>query len=139
MPTPAQIDAFLARPLIGRLATVSLSDGQPHVVPVWYLWEEGAAWISSYESTRKIARLRENPKCALVVDVETAVEGVSAVILEGIAELVTQPRDEVRERIERVYIRYMGAQGVLEADPQEWLNSPENLLIKLQPQRIKSW
>jgi PPOX class probable F420-dependent enzyme len=138
MPTPAQIDSFLARPLLGRFATVS-PNGQPHVVPVWYMWEEGAAWISSYESTRKIERLRNNPKCALVVDAEEAIEGVSAVILEGAAELVSGPREEVKARIERIYTRYLGPQGVLEADPQEWLNSPENLLIKLPPQRIKSW
>jgi nitroimidazol reductase NimA-like FMN-containing flavoprotein (pyridoxamine 5'-phosphate oxidase superfamily) len=138
MPTPAQIDAFLARPLLGRFATAS-ANGQPHVVPVWYIWEEGAAWISSYESTRKIERLRKNPQCALVVDVEDAVEGVSAVMLEGVAELAAWPRDKVKARIERIYIRYLGPQGVREADPQEWLNSPENLLIKLLPQRIKSW
>ena len=67
--TQAQIDAFLATPsLLGRLATVS-PQGIPHVVPVWFLWEDDAVWVSSYRSTRKIGDLERNPKCAIVIDV----------------------------------------------------------------------
>ena len=85
MPTPEitpQAEEFLTRKLLGRLATAS-PDGQPHVVPVWFLWEDGAAWISSYRSTRKVIDLERNPKCALVVDVEYPVGGLTAVMLEG--------------------------------------------------------
>lgn len=133
-----QAEDFLAQRLLGRLATVS-KDGQPHVVPVWFLWEGGAAWISSYRSTRKVIDLELNPKCALVVDVEDAAGGLTAVTLEGRAELVSAPADAVKQRIGRIYTKYLGADGVLEKDPQEWLNSPENVLIKLTPTRVKTW
>lgn len=133
-----QAEEFLARPILGRLATAS-REGQPHVVPVWFLWEEDAVWISSYRSTRKVIDLERNPKCAIVVDVEEAIGGLSAVTLEGRAELVNTPVDKVKKRIEHIYIKYLGEDGVLEKDPQEWLNSPENVLIKLTPTRIKTW
>jgi PPOX class probable F420-dependent enzyme len=133
-----QAEEFLARPILGRLATAS-KDGQPHVVPVWFLWEEGIIWISSYRSTRKVIDLERNPKCALVVDVEETAGGLTAVTLEGRAELVSTPVSEVKQRIELIYIKYLGEEGVLEKDPQEWLNSPENVLIKLTPTRIKTW
>lgn len=133
-----QAEEFLARQILGRLATAS-REGQPHVVPVWFLWEDGAAWISSYRSTRKVIDLERNPKCALVVDVEDAAGGLTAVTLEGLAELVSTPIDEVKKRIERIYTKYLGEDGVLEKDPQEWLNSPENVLIKLTPTRVKFW
>ena len=141
MPTPEitpQAEEFLTRRLLGRLATAS-PDGQPHVVPVWFLWEDGAAWISSYRSTRKVIDLERNPKCALVVDVEQADGGLTAVMLEGRAELVNTPHEAVKQRIERVYTKYLGAEGILEKDPQEWLNSPENVLVKLTPARVKAW
>ncbi len=141
MPTPEitpQAEEFLTRRLLGRLATAS-PDGQPHVVPVWFLWEDGAAWISSYRSTRKVIDLERNPKCALVVDVEQADGGLTAVMLEGRAELVNTPQEAVKQRIERVYTKYLGAEGILEKDPQEWLNSPENVLVKLTPARVKAW
>jgi PPOX class probable F420-dependent enzyme len=141
MPSPEitpQAEEFLTRHLLGRLATAS-PDGQPHVVPVWFLWEDGAAWISSYRSTRKVIDLERNPKCALVVDVDEAKGGLTAVMLEGRAQLVSTPLEAVKERIERIYTKYLGHEGVLEKDPQEWLNSPENVLVKLTPTRVKAW
>jgi PPOX class probable F420-dependent enzyme len=133
-----KIEALLARPILARLATTSPS-GQPHVVPVWFLWEEGAAWISSYQSTRKVKDLERNPKCALVVDLPKATDGITAVLLEGEVELLAGSRPEVRLRIERLYLKYLGPKGILKKEPQEWLNSPENLLIKLTPKKIASW
>lgn len=133
-----QAEEFLTRNLLGRLATAS-TDGQPHIVPVWFLWEDGAAWISSYRSTRKVIDLERNPKCALVVDVEDSAGGLTAVMLEGRAELVSTPPAMVKGRIEEIYTKYLGPEGVLEKDPQEWLNSTENVLVKLTPTRVKAW
>jgi len=133
-----KIEALLARPILAHLATASPS-GQPHVVPVWFLREQGAAWISSYQSTRKVKDLELNPRCALVVDLPKARDGITAVLLEGQVELLAGSKPEVRLRIERLYLKYLGAKGILKAEPQEWLNSPENLLIKLSPKKIVSW
>ena len=129
---------FLARPLLGRLATAS-PDGQPHVVPVWFLYAEDAIWISSFQSTRKIIDLEGNPKCALVVDIEQRQGAISAVTIEGQAELIRTPFQEVRQRAQRIYAKYLGAEGVLAAEPQSWLDSPENLLIKITFTRVKTW
>ena len=64
---------------------------------------------------------------------------ITDVLLEGEAELLTGSRPEVRARIERLYLKYLGPNGILNKEPQEWLNSPENLLVKLTPKRILSW
>jgi len=133
-----QTAEFLTKRLIGRLATAS-PDGQPHVVPVWFLWEADAIWISSYRSTRKVMDLGKNHKCALVIDVESAQDGLTAVMIEGVSEIVTKPIDETKQIIERIYTKYLGSEGILEKDPQIWLNSPENILIKVKPTRIKTW
>jgi nitroimidazol reductase NimA-like FMN-containing flavoprotein (pyridoxamine 5'-phosphate oxidase superfamily) len=134
-----KIDAFLAAPLLARFATASPETLQPHVVPVWYEWDGETLWISSYESTRKIGELRANPKCAVVMDVAESVDGVSAVVFEGQVELITEPREFVRDMALRIYTRYMGPEGVLAPDPQEWANSPENLIIKVTPEFVKVW
>ncbi|MEJ5312014.1 MAG: pyridoxamine 5'-phosphate oxidase family protein [Anaerolineae bacterium] len=135
----SKIDTFLAAPLLARFATASPETLQPHVVPVWYEWDGETLWISSYESTRKIGELRANPRCAVVVDVAESVDGVSAVVLEGQAELITEPREFVRDMALRIYTRYMGPEGVLAPEPQEWANSPENLIIKVTPEFVKVW
>lgn len=133
-----QAHAFLNLKLIGRLATAS-PEGQPHVVPVWFLWQDGAAWISSYRSTRKIYDIRQNPKCALVVDIENNLGGLTAVVMEGFSEIIEKPEDFVRSRILEVYVKYLGEEGVNEKDPQTWLNSAENVLVRLTPTKIKAW
>lgn len=135
----AKIDSFLAAPLLARFASASLETLQPHVVPVWYDWDGEVMWISSYESTRKIGELRGNPKCAVVIDVAESVDEVSAVLFEGDVELITAPREFVRDMSLRIYARYMGPEGVLAPDPQEWANSPENLIIKVTPRFVKIW
>ncbi len=135
----AKMDAFLTAPLLARIATASPETLQPHVVPVWYEWDGATLWISSYESTRKIGELRDNPKCAVVMDVAESVDGVSAVVFEGQAELITEPREFVRDMALRIYTRYMGPEGVLAPDPQEWANSAENLIIKVTPEFVKVW
>jgi hypothetical protein len=61
------------------------------------------------------------------------------VLLEGAVELVAEPRLRVSEIASRIYIRYLGVEGVKEPEPQSWLNDSENLLIKLTPEKIISW
>ncbi len=138
-PRAAKLEAFLSEPLLARIATASAHDLQPHVVPVWFLWDGTSVWISSYSSTRKIRELQCNPRCSIVVDTTDPVGGLSAVLFEGRAELVTEPRELVREMVTRVYAKYLGPEGVLAAEPQEWIYSPENLLIKLTPEKTVTW
>lgn len=138
-PAQEQINSFLATPgLLGRLATVS-ADGMPHVVPVWYLWEEGCIWVHSFASTRKVKHLRKRPACALVVDVADKIEGLTAVLIEGQADLITAPRSEVRARAERVYQRYLSPEELAAPDPQSWLDSGEGLILKITPRQIVAW
>jgi nitroimidazol reductase NimA-like FMN-containing flavoprotein (pyridoxamine 5'-phosphate oxidase superfamily) len=133
------LDEFLAQALLARLATADPITHQPHVVPVWYGWDGHAIWISSFRSTRKIRELLRNLKCSIVIDVTEEGKGTNAVIMEGEAELINEPKELLVEKTTWVYTRYLGPQGVLDPDPQSWIASPEALLIKLTPSKIMSW
>ena len=135
----APIEAVLAEPVLARLATTNPKTMQPHVVPVWFAWDGENVWISSFVSTRKIRELKINPQGAVLIESKQEGSKLQAVLLEGSVELITQPRQLVREIASQIYIRYLGLEGVKEAEPQSWLNDPENLLIKLTPARIISW
>ncbi len=134
-----KLDAFLAAPLLARFATASRETLQPHVVPVWYDWDGEILWISSYESTRKIGELRDNPRCAVVIDVAESQNGVTAVLIEGDVEIIADPREFVRDMALRIYARYLGDEGAQAPDPQEWANSPEGLILKITPHFVKVW
>lgn len=133
------LETFLARPLLARLGTANPTTGQPHVTPVWYLWEDGTLWISVFSSTRKGRELLANPRCSVVIDVDESGLSLRAVLCEGTAELLTGPTDFNITMFTRIYTRYLGPEGVLAADPQEWIHSPENLLVKLTPARVFTW
>ncbi|HTX91006.1 MAG TPA: pyridoxamine 5'-phosphate oxidase family protein [Anaerolineales bacterium] len=133
-----KVESLLARPILGRLATSSPA-GQPHVVPVWFLWEEGVVWVSSFRNTRKVKDLERNPKCAIVVDLPKPEGGITAVLLEGTAELTAVGSPDVQARLEKIYVKYLGTDGLLGREPQNWLTSPDNRLIKLKPARLISW
>jgi len=132
------IDAFLAAPHIARLATVDAA-GAPHVVPVWYGWDGSALWISSFANTRKITHIEHNPALSVAVDIVKPDGSTQAVILEGRADLIRQPRELVQQKSTWIYTRYLGPEGVLAAEPQSWIVDPLNLLIQLIPQHISSW
>lgn len=135
----SEIDDFLAQPHLARMATADPETGQPHVVPVWYGWDGESLWISSFRGTRKIRDLARNPRISVVVDVDGESDGLRAVLLEGQAELVTEPRGMLEEKTEWVYTRYLGPEGVKAKDPQSWIKDPEALLIKLTPSWVKTW
>ena len=133
------IEAVLEEPVLARLATTNPKTLQPHVVPVWFAWDGEHVWISSFVSTRKIRELKINPRGAVLIESKQEGSKLQAVLLEGTVELVTQPRQLVRKLASRIYIRYLGQEGIKDAEPQSWLNDAENLLIKLTPERVISW
>jgi nitroimidazol reductase NimA-like FMN-containing flavoprotein (pyridoxamine 5'-phosphate oxidase superfamily) len=135
----ALIEAVLAEPVLARLATTDSSTMQPHVVPVWFMWDGANVWVSSFVSTRKIRELKHNPQGAVLIESKQVGSKLTAVLLEGTVELVSVPRELVNEIASRIYVRYLGFEGVKDPEPQSWLNNPENLLIKLTPRRIISW
>ncbi len=64
--------------------TTARSDGRPHSVPVWFLWDGATVLIWSKPNTQKIRNLRQNHSVTLALD--DTKKGV--VILEGTAELL---------------------------------------------------
>ena len=139
--TANPIDDILLEPLLARLATVSPLTLQPHVVPVWFYWDNEYIWISAFASTRKVKEIASNPRCAVVIDGGGPPESDTpwGVLLEGTAELIDSPAEFVVEMSTRIYTRYLGPQGVLAPDPQSWIHDPENRLICLKPQLIHAW
>jgi general stress protein 26 len=72
------------------------SNGQPHVMPVWGVWIDGAFYFSTGTRSRKARNLVENPRCAISCEV-----GEDQLIIEGQAQLVDDP--EMRRRFGSAY------------------------------------
>lgn len=133
------VENFLSKTRLARLGTTHAKTQQPHVTPVWYAWDGTSLWISAYSSTRKMRDLFTNQNCSVLIDAEEAEDGIMAVLMEGKAVLHTDHTDEMRAQITDIYKRYKGEQGVLEPELQEWIHSPENVLIQLTPKKVWCW
>lgn len=68
---PEEIDELLTGDHLCRLATLD-QDGFPHVTPLWFLWAEGCFLMTSLPGKPHVARLQQNPRAGLVIDVEAA-------------------------------------------------------------------
>lgn len=136
----AQVEALLSLPVLARIATANPKTNQPHVVPLWYLWDGASLWSSGFCSTRKFRELIANPLCAILVEpADLKTSKIQGVLFEGAAEVITSPPQLVEEMTTRIYLRYLGEEGVKAADPQSWIHDPENLVVRLTPQRVYTW
>jgi PPOX class probable F420-dependent enzyme len=61
-------------------------DGRPHAMPVWAVWHEDAVWFSCSLGSRKTRNLLADARCTLTTE-----NGAEPVVIEGTAELVTDP------------------------------------------------
>ena len=64
-------------------------DGRPHVTPLIAVWHGDAIWFTTGPDERKAKNLAENPSCVLTTGRSDLVEGGLDVVLEGVAEQVT--------------------------------------------------
>ena len=72
---------------------VTESKGQPHAVPVWGVWVDGTLCFGGGPDTRWMRNLAANPNLAVHLE-----SGDDVVILEGVAERITDPAHPLMAR-----------------------------------------
>lgn len=132
----AALEAFLAEPVLARIATIR--ENRPHVVPMWFDWDGESLWMETGLGFQKHKNLLANPHCAVSIDVTEGGLRFKGVIMDGRAEILTDPEPFVRETVERIYGKYLGIAGILEPTPQAMINNP-HAIIRLRPERIVTW
>ena len=94
-------------------------DGRPHAMIIWGLWIDDAFWFGTGGKTQKARNLAKNPNC--VVATQNAAE---AVILEGVAELITDAA--IRKKLEPTSLSKYGMSGGDGSEP----------LYRVRPSRV---
>ena len=131
--TQSEIDTFLSGVYLARVATVR-ADDRPHVVPVWYLWEDGILYFETARTSVKVKNLQANSNIAITVDVTAGGLRLRYVIMEGQAEFI-EDADSARALAERIYARYVGAEGLETPTVQKMLDG-DYLIVRLKPARF---
>ena len=134
-PTPAttqvklsakEVD-FLKSNELCRFATAS-REGEPHVVPVSYIWDQDYAYIVTDYGTRKLKNLRENPHAAVLVD---SAGTQKLLLISGPVEII-----EKGEEYRRLYKLFYSKLSWVKRDPWKEGEAP---FIKITPGFKTGW
>lgn len=128
--TPEEVEAYLRAGRTVRLATAD-GEGTPHVVPLWYVWHEGAMYLNSTLGNVTVENLRRSEKASAVVDDGEAYDALRGVVLTGRVE---QLGERAPGEVERAWSeKYLGG-----ADPpyRRWR---DRSWFRLDPERSSSW
>lgn len=118
---------FLEQNEFCRFATAS-AKGEPHVVPVSYVWENGKAIIVTDYGTRKLKNLKENPQAAVLVDTN---DTNKLLLLSGPVEIV-----EKGEEYRRLYKIFHSKFSWVRREPWKEGEAP---FIKVTPRFKTGW
>lgn len=88
--SPAEIARFLDAPRVLQVSTIG-RDGWPHVVPMWYVVEDGKVVFRSYSKSQKIVNLRRDPRIAVLVESGATYPDLQGLLIKGEARLISDP------------------------------------------------
>ena len=124
---------FLKSQKILRLATID-QNGEPYIVPVWYLYKNGNFYVGTNTSTKKAKNVRKNQKVSFCVDlgVHSPIFGVMGI---GRAKLIMK-KSNVSRIAKKILLRYFKS---LNNKSAKELLSQTDCIIEIIPKKITSW
>ena len=130
--TAAEVRAFMLEgSRTGKLATVR-TDGSPHVVPVWFTFDDaGRIVFLTGEGSLKARNMARDPRVSIVVDDETMPFAWARV--DGTAELLAGSDELFHWAVESCR-RYVGNERAEEFGRRNAV--PGELLVRVTPTRM---
>jgi PPOX class probable F420-dependent enzyme len=134
--TADERDAFLTTERTCRVATAG-ADGRPHVVPLWFVWDGRALWLSSIVRSQRWTDLARDPRVAVVVDAGEQYGQLRGVEITGVAEAVGDVPRGAGEHPElagpeRLFARKYGG-------TDEFTPDGRHAWLKVVPDKLVSW
>ncbi|HEX6646446.1 MAG TPA: PPOX class F420-dependent oxidoreductase [Nitrososphaeraceae archaeon] len=131
--TTDEIRSFLLqKTFTGKLGTIN-KNGTAHVVPIWYtLDEEGNIIFNTGKNSVKAKNIQRDNRVRICVDDQVPL--YSFVIIDGIAEIISDIPTEIFKWAKIIAARYMGNDKAEEYGRRN--SSEEELLIKIKPTKV---
>ena len=104
------VDVAAARRMFAALPTVSVAtlgaQGEPHVVPLWFVWPEDAVYVSTSRESRTWRNVSGDPRVAMTIDLGRAWVEIAGLEIRGRAELLPAEHPEMRGAISAWHEKY---------------------------------
>lgn len=141
----AQLEELMLTTWNLRIATTG-PGGRINLTPMWFGWADGKVFI--YGRGQKVANVRRNPVCSIVVDRNEKFPELQAAMFQGRAKILESADEEaaepgmaeVRRQMGRKYAGGHGAPA--SAEPQDntaTAAGKSNRWIVFTPDRLVTW
>lgn len=131
--TKEELTRFLSGTHVAVISTID-SNGRPRSAPIWYQWEDGAAYLFTGRGTLKWRNIQRDPHVSLCVDWREP--PYRSVIIEGTAEEVDRP---VYDLALSMAVRYYGERDG-RAFAEGYRTGADNVVaFRIAPERITSF
>ena len=131
--TSKELTEFLQRTLVAVISTTD-SAGHARSAPIWYHWEDGAAYMFTGRKTLKWRNIMRRPYASLCVDWREP--PYASVTMHGPVEEVSYP---LYDLVLGMALRYYGEEKG-QAFAEGYRDEPENVVaFRLVPRHIASF
>ena len=127
------VDDFLGQTLVGVISTVD-AHGRPCSAPIWYQWEDGAAYFFTGRQTLKWRNLLREPHASLCVDWREP--PYKSVILSGVVEEVDR---QLYDLVLSMAVRYYGEDEGHDFAEGYSGEQPDVVIFRLIPTRVADY
>ena len=128
--TDEELDELLRETRTMRAGTVS-PDGSPHVVPLWFVWHDGAIWINNLRKARRSRDLAAGSEAALCVDTGHDYFELRGAVLYGRPQEVSLDDPELPAVRKAFGRKYFGGIDIPDVKSHQWL--------QMAPDDVVSW
>jgi PPOX class probable F420-dependent enzyme len=129
--TDPEVLAFLTEGTRTGKLSYSSASGQPLVIPVWFIVDDGCVVFNTGRDTAKGRALARDPRATICVDLESP--PYAFVQVQGAAELSEDPAELLRTAT-AIGARYMGASRASEFARRNAV--PGELVVRLRPVKV---
>jgi PPOX class probable F420-dependent enzyme len=108
---------------------------------MWYVVDdEGRVLFTTYERSQKVLNVRRDPRVTLLVEAGEAYDELRGVMIEGRAEVVTEP-PFTAEVMRRVGAKYGGGSGASRVGDGEAIPPAafKRAVVRVTAERMRSW
>jgi len=125
---------FIKAQKILRIATID-AKGNPHIVPVWYNYENNKFYIGTNTRTIKAKNVKQNPKVSFCIDIGINSPEIFGVMGIGKARLILENR-HVKSVAKKILLRYF--KNLKNKSAQQLLKDTD-CIIEIMPKKISTW
>ena len=125
---------FLKKQKILHLATVDKT-GEPHIVPVWYMYSTNKIYIGTNTKTEKAKNIKSHKKVSFCVDVGVNSPNIFGVMGQGNAKLIKDTHI-VSRLAKKILLRYF--KDLKNKSAQEILDDTD-CIIEIMPKKYAVW